>query len=295
MRKPPWLRTRLPSGSEFEAVNARLHAHGLNTVCSSARCPNLADCWGRGTATFLILGDTCTRHCKFCSVKTGNPHGKVDETEPQRVADAVAELRLKYVVLTSVDRDDLVDLGARPFARTVSAVRSITHASLPRRVVEVLTPDFAARPDLVGQVVDSGPDVFGHNIETVERLSLRVRDPRAAYRLSLDVLETAKKLKPAMTTKSSLLVGLGETHDELKQAMRDLRAVGCDIVTIGQYLRPARNCLPVERYVVPDEFAVFQAEAHALGFRHAFCGPLVRSSFHAEDVFLAQNPEPPVA
>ena len=301
--KPEWLRVKMPAGPEFEATNERLRRHGLNTVCSSARCPNMAECWGRGTATFLILGDTCTRHCRFCSVATGNPKGQLDETEPGRVAAAVRELGLSYVVLTSVDRDDLADFGAGAFADTVRAVRSEClmtddecrmegaaqssivncQSQIPR--VEVLTPDFGGRGDLIGQLVAAGPDVFGHNIETVERLSPAVRDRRATYRRSLEVLATVKRLAPAMKTKSSILVGIGETVPELEQAMRDLRAVGCDIVTIGQYLQPAANCIPVERYATPDEFAALETSARALGFAQAFAGPLVRSSYHAEEVF----------
>lgn len=298
MRKPDWLRTTVPSGAGFEATNERLRAYGINTVCSSARCPNLSDCWGRGTATFMILGNTCTRHCQFCSVATGNPHGAVDETEPERVAQAVAELGLKYVVLTSVDRDDLPDLGAGFFAQTIGEVKmqsarcrvqngqSLSPVPrLPSLPVEVLTPDFGGREELIGQVAAAGPDVFGHNLETVERLSPSVRDPRASYRRSLAVLATVKRVAPGTTTKSGLMVGLGETGDELRQALGDLRSVGCDIVTVGQYLQPDRRCLPVERYVIPEEFVTLEKDALAMGFRAAFCGPLVRSSFHAESVF----------
>jgi lipoic acid synthetase len=303
MRKPDWLRTAVPSGAEFEATNERLRALGINTVCSSARCPNLSECWGRGTTTFMILGDTCTRHCRFCAVKTGNPEGMLDQTEPERVARAVAELGLFYVVLTSVDRDDLPDLGAAMFARTVGEVRrqksegrmqsaqsgssgqsSIANRQLPNPLVEVLTPDFGGREELIRQVVEAAPDVFGHNLETVERLSSDVRDPRADYRRSLDVLATVKRLAPKMTTKSGLMVGLGETNDELRQALRDLHSVGCDIVTVGQYLQPARRCLPVERYVMPEEFVALEKEAFAMGFKGALCGPLVRSSYHAAEV-----------
>lgn len=292
-RKPEWLRVKLPAGTEFEATNARLRRHGLNTVCSSARCPNMAECWGRGTATFLILGDTCTRHCRFCSVSTGNPKGQLDETEPARVAAAVRELGLSYVVLTSVDRDDLPDFGARAFADTVRAVRSEclmsddecrTGDGAGSVRVEVLTPDFSGREECIAQLVAAGPDVFGHNIETVERLSTAVRDRRATYRRSLDVLATVKRLAPATKTKSSILVGIGETAPELERALRDLRSVGCDIVTIGQYLQPAANCIPVERYVPPDEFAALEALARSLGFAQAYAGPLVRSSYHAEEL-----------
>ncbi|HDQ99756.1 MAG TPA: lipoyl synthase [candidate division WOR-3 bacterium] len=276
-RKPDWLRARLPRGEEFERVNARLRDCGLNTVCSSARCPNLAECWNRGTATFLILGDVCTRHCRFCSVATGVPDGAVDETEPERVAAAVATLGLRYVVLTSVDRDDLEDLGAGLFAATVRAVRARTGAR-----VELLTPDFGGREPLIARVLDTAPAVFGHNLETVERLSPAVRDPRADYRRSLAVLAAAKRLAPDLPVKSGLLVGLGESDAEVSAALADLRGAGCDIVTIGQYLRPARHCLPVARYVEPDRFRCWEEEALTLGFRTAFCGPLVRSSYLAD-------------
>jgi lipoyl synthase len=297
MRKPDWLRTSVPSGAGFEATNERLRTCGINTVCSSARCPNLAECWGRGTTTFMILGDTCTRHCRFCAVKTGNPQGAVDATEPQRVARAVAELGLSYVVLTSVDRDDLPDLGAGIFARTAGEIRNqkpettIQNAQSLTPLVEVLTPDFAGTEEFIKQVVEADPDVFGHNVETVERLSPRVRDPRASYRRSLEVLRTVKRIAPKMTTKSGLMVGLGETDPELKQALRDLRSVGCDIVTVGQYLQPARRCLPVERYVTPAEFASLEKEALAMGFKGALCGPLVRSSFRADSLF--RRPQSP--
>lgn len=298
MRKPEWLRTAVPSGACFDATNERLRSHGINTVCSSARCPNLSECWGRCTATFLILGSTCTRHCRFCSVATGDPRGAVDQTEPQRVAHAVRELGLKYVVLTSVDRDDLPDLGARAFEDTIRQVKMqgasgkvqndgafSSESQSPIPLVEVLTPDFGGREELIGQVVAARPDVFGHNLETVERLSSRVRDLRASYRRSLDVLTAVKRLDARLTTKSGLMVGLGETDDELRQALRDLRSVGCDIVTVGQYLQPARRCLPVERYVTPEEFAALEKEALAMGFEGALCGPLVRSSFRADSLY----------
>jgi len=288
MRKPDWLRTAVPAGAGFDATNERLRAYGINTVCSSAHCPNLAECWGRGTTTFMILGDTCTRHCRFCAVKTGNPQGAADETEPQRVAQAVAELKLLYVVLTSIDRDDLPDLGAGMFAETVRQIKRRPSSPL----VEVLTPDFGGREELIRQVVEAAPDVFGHNLETVERLSPGVRDPRADYRRSLDVLATVKRIVPKMTTKSGLMVGLGETDDELRQALRDLRVAGCDIVTVGQYLQPARRCLPVERYVTPEEFVALEKEALAMGFKGALCGPLVRSSFRADSLFRPPKGQP---
>lgn len=284
MPKPDWVRTRWPSGPEFERVNSRVHSLGINTVCSSARCPNLAECWERGTATFMILGDTCTRACRFCSVSTGDPHGLVDDDEPRRVAEAVRQLGLSYVVLTSVDRDDLADLGAGVFAATVEQVRRVS----PDVPVEVLTPDFRGREELIRVVAEAGPDVFGHNLETVERLTPQVRDRRASYRQSLEVLATVKRLAPKMTTKSGLMAGLGETDDELRLTLRDLRTVGCDIVTVGQYLQPARGCRPVERYVTPEDFRALENEAMALGFKGALCGPLVRSSYRAEQTGRGQ-------
>lgn len=284
MPKPDWVRTRWPSGPEFERVNSRVHSLGINTVCSSARCPNLAECWERGTATFMILGDTCTRACRFCSVSTGDPHGLVDDDEPRRVAEAVRQLGLSYVVLTSVDRDDLADLGAGVFAATVEQVRRVS----PDVPVEVLTPDFGGREELIRVVAEAGPDVFGHNLETVERLTPQVRDRRASYRQSLEVLATVKRLAPKMTTKSGLMAGLGETDDELRLTLRDLRTVGCDIVTVGQYLQPARGCRPVERYVTPEDFRALENEAMALGFKGALCGPLVRSSYRAEQTGRGQ-------
>ena len=287
---------KLPSGDTFEEVAGQLGWHRLHTVCTSARCPNLSECWNRGTATFMILGDICTRRCRFCSVSTGNPHGAVDDGEPRRVAEAARELGLKYVVLTSVDRDDLEDLGAGVFACTVKALKHAADSSVAARPqddrdpiclprVEVLTPDFGARQELVQKVVEAGPDVFGHNIETVERLSPEVRDRRASYRTSLEVLRLVKKLAPGMLTKSGLMAGLGETDEEVEQALHDLLAAGCDIVTIGQYLQPDRTCQPVDRYVEPARFERWQEYALGMGFRSAFCGPLVRSSYLAEAVF----------
>ncbi len=278
MRKPGWLKTRLAGGAGFEAVNARLTGLGLHTVCTQARCPNLGECWNAGTATFLILGDTCTRHCRFCSVATGNPRGAVDEAEPERVARAVERLGLKYAVITSVDRDDLADFGAGIFAATVRAVRKTGAA------VEVLIPDFGGKEELIAQVAEAGPVVFAHNIETVERLTPAVRDPRASYRRSLGVVAAAKRLAPGMMTKSGLMLGLGETDEEVEHALADLRSVGCDVVTIGQYLQPDRRCLAVRRYVTPEEFDRWSVRAHQLGFVRAFCGPLVRSSYRAAEL-----------
>jgi lipoic acid synthetase len=233
----------------------------------------------------MILGDTCTRHCRFCAVRTGNPKGTIDRGEPDRVAAAVRELGLRYVVITSVDRDDMPDQGADVFAETIRGLR--TQSPEPGVRIEVLVPDFGGREELIGRVVGVGPDVFGHNIETVERLTPAVRDRRASYRLSLDVLATVKRQCPDTVTKSGLMLGLGETRAEVTRTLSALRSVGCDLVTVGQYLRPARHCLPVERYWTPEEFRAIESEARAMGFRSAACGPLVRSSYRAEQVLPA--------
>lgn len=294
-RKPPWLKTRLPTGAVYHDVDRVLGDLHLNTVCSSARCPNLGDCWGRGTATFMILGDVCTRHCRFCAVKTGNPQGALDADEPERVAQAVAQLNLRYVVLTSVDRDDLPDLGAGQFARTIQAIREKPDQSdrsdrsdLPRTPgVEVLIPDFEGAPRALGLVVAERPTVLGHNLETVEELTPDVRDPRASYRRSLEVLRQTKELASDQLTKSGIMVGLGETADQVVRTLHDLRAAGTDIVTIGQYLRPTSHNLPVVEYVRPEQFAEYARIGRELGFRAVFSAPLVRSSFHADEVLVA--------
>lgn len=285
MRKPEWLRFRLPGGIEFSRVNHILRNYGLNTVCSSARCPNLAECWNRGTATIMLLGNICTRHCRFCAVRTGNPHGLVDDTEPERVAAAVRELGLRYVVLTSVDRDDLPDLGAGIFARTVELLKK----SNPELIVEILVPDFQGKKTLIQQVLAAGPDVFAHNIETVRRLTPTVRDRRADYEMSLSVLRLAKELAPAVRTKSGLMVGLGETEAEIYQTLADLKSVACDIVTIGQYLQPDRRCIPVTRYYTPEEFEMLAASGRSMGIPRLIAAPLVRSSYLAEEQIRTDN------
>jgi lipoic acid synthetase len=251
----------------------------LHTVCTEARCPNLSECWSRGTATFMILGDVCTRRCHFCAVREGKPLPP-EADEPERVAAAAASLQLRHVVITSVSRDDLPDEGARQFAACILATR----ARLPQATVEVLVPDFHARRELIRTVCDACPNVYNHNIETVARLQMRVR-PLASYQRSLDVLKIAKELDAGITTKSGLMVGLGETTDELVQAMRDLRAVGCDLLTVGQYLCPAADRLPVEKYYPPAEFERLEERAEALGFAGVASGPFVRSSYFAETLF----------
>jgi len=251
----------------------------LHTVCVEARCPNLTECWSRGTATFMILGDVCTRRCHFCAVTTGKPLPP-DEDEPQRLAEAAAHLKLRHVVITSVTRDDLPDEGAGQFARCIRACR----LKLSGATIEVLVPDFHARAELIGTVCDARPEVYNHNLETVARLQPAVR-PQASYQRSLDVLRAVKGIDPQITTKSGVMVGLGETKDELVQAMRDLRAVDCDLLTIGQYLRPGNEQMPVQKYYRPEEFDELANIAKELGFAGVASGPFVRSSYHAETLY----------
>ena len=277
-RFPPWLKKRLPPGKTPEALRGLLKGLELNTVCQEARCPNLPECFARGTATFLILGDVCTRNCCFCVVSSGRPE-QVDEDEPRRVAEAAARMGLKYVVITSVTRDDLPDGGSGHFARTISAVRMRTGAR-----IEVLTPDFGGRREDILRVVSRRPDIFNHNIETVRRLYPEVR-PQADYQRSLRVLQMVKEEAPGILTKSGLMLGLGEERDEVLEVLRNLREVGTDILTLGQYLSPSKEHLPIARFIHPDEFAEYKKKAHAAGFLAVASGPWVRSSFSAETVF----------
>ena len=278
--KPEWIRVRLAGGEEaerFQSIKATLRAHRLHTVCEEASCPNIHECFGKGTATFMILGDVCTRRCPFCDVAHGKPLPP-DPAEPEHLARTVAALRLRYVVITSVDRDDLRDGGAAHFAACIRAVRE--HS--PSTRIEVLVPDFRGRLEAALEAFAHDlPDVMNHNLETVPRLYRQAR-PGADYAHSLRLLAEFKARHPEMATKSGLMVGLGETDEEIVQVMRDLRAHGCDMLTIGQYLQPSSGHLPVERYVPPETFAAFEREALALGFRHAACGPLVRSSYWAD-------------
>jgi lipoyl synthase len=280
-RHPDWIRARLPSGENYHELKRLLGGLNLNTVCEEAHCPNIGECWDQRTATVMILGDTCTRACGFCAVKTGRPTW-FDDDEPRRVAEAISQLGLDHVVVTSVARDDLPDGGASVFAATIRQLRD----RCPGMGVEVLIPDFNGEDEPLRSVMAAGPDILNHNLETVERLQKPVRK-RARYRRSLHVLEQAKAFAAEtgheVHTKSSLMVGLGEERGELSQAFRDLRAVDCDILTIGQYLRPSERHLPLVRYYHPDEFAEMKVEALALGFRHVESGPLVRSSYHARD------------
>jgi len=274
-RHPPWLKVRAPGGPAFAETMATVRELGLHTVCQEARCPNIGECWGHKTATFMLLGDTCTRNCGFCAVAHGRPLA-VDAGEPVRVASAVARLGLQHVVVTSVDRDDLPDGGAAHFAATARAIR---HA-VPGCRVEVLVPDFKGRLESAAEVAAAPIDVFNHNLETVPRLYKRAR-AGAGYERSLGVLERARAHRADLLTKSGLMLGLGETTDELIRVFSDLRRVGCHILTLGQYLQPSPEQLPVERYVPPEEFASLRERALALGFRHVEAGPLVRSSYHA--------------
>ena len=278
-RLPEWARKTSPLAPGARGLRVLLRGKSLNTVCEEARCPNLGECFTRGTATFMLLGDRCTRRCSYCSVSTARPLPP-DPAEPTRVAEAAARMGLRYVVLTSVNRDDLADGGASHFADTVRAVRR----ALPRAGIEVLVPDFKGDREALRAVLEAGPEVFNHNIETVPRLFPRLR-PQGGYRLSLEVLRAAKDLVPGQATKSGLMVGLGESDDEVSPVLADLRAAGVDIVTIGQYLRPTREHEPVHRYLAPAAFRAFEDEARAIGFPTVYSGVFVRSSFNAEEVY----------
>ena len=279
--RPEWLKVRPPGGGAYAGLKESLRTLELHTVCEEARCPNVAECWAEGTATVMLLGDVCTRGCRFCAVKTGNPAGAVDEAEPHRVAAAVAKWGLKYVVLTMVNRDDLADGGAEVVARTVETL----HALDPDLLVEVLVGDFQGDEAAISRVLAAQPDVFAHNVETVERLTPVVRDRRADFAQSLRVLAAAKRIAPEMVTKSSIMLGHGETEDEVRAAMAALRSAGVDIVTFGQYLRPSAWHLAVQSYIPPARFEAWKDEALALGFRFCASGPLVRSSYRAAEAF----------
>jgi lipoic acid synthetase len=275
--KPDWLKVRFPAGGNYERLRQLMRGQELHTVCEEARCPNIGDCWSRGTATFMILGDTCTRSCGFCAVKSGRP-GALDYGEPARVALAVQRMGLRHAVITSVNRDDVPDGGAAIFADCIRKVRLLC----PETTVEVLVPDFMGNWDALRTVVEARPEILNHNTETVPRLYGRVR-PKARYERSLELLKRGKAMNPGILTKSGLMVGLGETRDELLQVFADLRRHDVDILTVGQYLKPDPHHLDVVRYWHPDEFADLKAEALAMGFRHVESGPLVRSSYHAEE------------
>jgi lipoyl synthase len=282
--RPQWIRVRAPAGVTYGQLKGLVHGLALHTVCEEALCPNIGECWGAGTATVMILGDTCTRACRFCAITTGNPHGHVDTEEPVRVADAIAELKLNYVVITSVDRDDLSDGGAAIFAETVRQIKTKS----PKTLVEILTPDFRGVIEDVRTVVQSTPDVFGHNIETVRRLTPAVRDRRASYDQTLSVLRMVKEIDPTRRTKSSILVGMGETPAEVFETMCDLRDAQVDLLAIGQYLQPThlKRHVPLVEYVHPDQFAQYKEAGMKLGFKYVAAGPLVRSSYKAWEAAL---------
>ncbi len=281
-RRPEWMKVRAPSrdGRYFD-VQELVHGLSLHTICEEARCPNISECWGRGTATFQILGDTCTRACRYCYVHSGKPDAPPDPLEPLRVAQAAAQMKLKHVVVTSVDRDDVPDRGAGHYAATIRALK----AKLPQASVEVLTPDFLdVEEEALHTVLRAGPDVFNHNIETVRRLHTRMRGAKASYDKALRLLRRAKEIADFdVLTKSGIIVGLGETNDEVVETMRDLREHGVDVITIGQYLQPSSKHVTIDRWVHPDEFRWFREQGEALGFGSVFSGPLVRSSYRADE------------
>ncbi len=283
--KPPWLKARIPSGEAYARVKCTVRENKLATVCEESMCPNIGECWSAGTATLMLMGSVCTRACRFCAVDTGNPGGWLDPEEPSHAAASVALMGLKYVVITSVDRDDLADGGAGHYAKCVEAIKR----RRPQTTVEALTPDFAGKKSSVYTVIDSGVDVFAQNIETVRRLTHPVRDPRAGYEQTLSLLSAAKQYRPRVLTKTSVMLGLGETDDEIRDTLDDLRHNNVDIVTFGQYLRPTLNHLPVRRYVAPETFARYRQWGLERGFLEVVAGPLVRSSYRAERVFEMNN------
>lgn len=277
-KRPDWLKVRLPAGPRYIELKSMMRDMELHTVCEEARCPNIGECWGHGTATFMILGDVCTRACRYCAVTSGKPQ-TLDLGEPKRVAEAVRRMGLRHAVVTSVDRDDLDDGGAGLFAATIRKIHELN----PDCAVEVLTPDFQGNEDQLATVMDARPEIFNHNIETVERVFRRVRTGRSKYAVSIELLNKAKGMFVDGLTKSGLMVGLGETRAEIVATMRDLRDAQVDILTIGQYLRPTPKHVPIDRYYHPDEFASLRDEGFALGFSHVEAGPLVRSSYHAHE------------
>lgn len=276
-RRPDWLRVRVPTGENYEELKRLMRSKALHTVCEEARCPNIGECWAHRTATFMILGSICTRSCGFCAIATGRPMA-VDWEEPRRIAEAVQQMGLRHVVITMVNRDELHDGGATIFAATIRWIRRLN----PECAVEVLTSDFKGSREALKILMDARPNVFSHNVETIPRLYLRVR-PQAIYRRSLDILGWAKEMYPDIPTKTGFMLGLGETRDEVIELMRDLHTTLVDIITIGQYLQPTQQHLPIERYVTPDEFHEYAHAGKAMGFRHVESGPLVRSSYHAWD------------
>jgi len=283
--KPDWLKVQLPNGKGYQEVKSNVRGNKLSTVCEESKCPNIGECWSAGTATIMLMGSVCTRACQFCSVDTGNPKGWLDPNEPKNSAESVKLMGLKYIVFTSVDRDDLDDGGAHHYAECVKAVRKEN----PQTNVEVLTPDFKGNLEALEEVLDSGIVVFAQNIETVKRLTHPVRDPRASYETTLKLLAHAKKYRPDILTKTSLMLGLGETDEEIIETMQDLRNIDLDIVTLGQYLRPTVNHLAIERYVKPAEFDEYRRRGLEMGFREVVAGSFVRSSYRAERALERNN------
>ena len=283
--KPPWLKVKAPGGERYTWIKGQARELGLHTVCEEAHCPNIGECWSSGTATFMVMSDICTRGCRFCAVNTKRIGPPLDENEPVKLSQTIAAMGLDYVVVTSVNRDDLEDQGANHFGECIRQIRKAS----PNTMVEVLIPDFQGRVDLVQRVIDAGPEVIAHNVETIERLTPRVRDRRAGYAQSLSVLNAIKESNPDMATKSSIMVGLGETETEVVEAMADLRAVGCDFLTVGQYLQPSKAHLKVSEFVTPEQFDRYRELGEGLGFRYVASGPLVRSSYKAGEFFIRQH------
>ena len=284
-RKPPWLRISIDSNPAYKNVRETVDNHRLSTVCEESHCPNMNECWSNGTATIMLMGSVCTRACKFCSVDTGNPNGWLDNDEPANAARSVKLMNLRYVVLTSVDRDDLIDGGSEHYAKCIREIKRVN----PSTAVEALTPDFSGDFKSVATVVNSGLQVFAQNVETVKRLTKKVRDPRAGYEQSLDVLNFAKKENSEILTKTSLMLGLGESDSEIKESMYDMRKNDIDILTLGQYLQPTKNHLPVERWVHPDKFAEYREYGLSIGFIEVAAGPMVRSSYRADKILEKNN------
>ena len=281
LKKPEWLKVRIPSGEDYKSIYRILNKHNLSTVCQEARCPKVTECWNKKSATVMILGKTCTRTCRFCAVSTGDPKGHLDAHEPAHVAEVVKTLGLKYVVITSVDRDDLEDAGSAHYARAISMIKKAN----PHTRVEALIPDFGADVSCLRRIINARPYVIGHNVETVERLTPYIRDHRCGYEKSLKVLANCKRLDENILTKSGFMVGLGEEKDEITETLRDLKKAQVDIVTIGQYLQPTKKHIPVQKYYSPQEFTEMKSVGQDIGIEFMISGPLVRSSYHAAEIF----------
>jgi lipoic acid synthetase len=280
LKKPDWLKIKIPSGDEYKSIYKILDKHNLSTVCQEARCPNIGECWNKKSATVMILGSVCTRACRFCAVATGDPQGSLDPDEPRHVAEVVKTLGLKYVVITSVDRDDLEDFGSYHYANTIKEIKKTN----PKTMVEVLIPDFEASIHCLQRIIDAQPYVIGHNVETVNRLTRYIRDRRCGYKKSLDVLEKCRNLNKNILRKSGIMVGLGEEKKEITETLSVLENAGVDIVTIGQYLQPTKKHLPVQKYYTPAEFDELRKVGQDIGIRYVISGPLVRSSYHAGEI-----------